>query len=75
MDIDHFQQRNPQALAGAQLAWSAKYEGSEESACVYARQWNNPRPDSEIRSVDLVRGKDADRGVPVLVALTAVVAK
>jgi beta-galactosidase len=71
VDIDHYQQKEPRALPGAQLAWSAKFEGSADSAALYAKQWNNPRPAVEIRSVDLVYGKDKDRGVPVLVALTA----
>ena len=71
VDIDHFAQREPKAIPGAQIAWTAKFEGSEESAVVYAQQWNNPRPGVEIKSVDLVYGKDKDRGVPVLIAVTA----
>lgn len=75
IDIDHFQQREPKALPGAQLAWSARFEGADESAALYAKQWNNPRPGVEIRSVDLVYGADKDRGVPALVAITAVAAQ
>ena len=45
---------------------------ANESAVVYAKQWNNPRPGIEISSVDLVYGKDRDRGVPALLAVTAV---
>ncbi len=71
IDIDHFLQGEPRALPGAQIAWTSQFAGADESAVVYSKQWNNPRPDVEIRSVDLVYGKDKDRGVPVLIALTA----
>jgi len=71
IDIDHFLQRDPKALPGAQLAWTAQFDNSEDSAAVYAKQWNNPRPEVEIQSVDLVYGKDKDRGVPALLAVTA----
>ncbi len=36
----------------------------------YVKQWNNPRPDVPITSLDLVYGKDR-RGVPALLAVTA----
>jgi beta-galactosidase len=74
VDIDHFQQTDPKPLPGAQVAWSGKFEGADERAVVYAKQWNNPRPGVEIRSVDMVYGKDKDRGVPALIAVTAVTA-
>jgi beta-galactosidase len=47
-----------------------KYEGTEFHAVSYVKQWNNPRPDMLITSLDLVYGKDR-RGVPVLLAVTA----
>ena len=72
VDVDHFAQHEPKAIPGAQIAWAAKFEGADESAVVYAKQWNNPRPGVEITSVDLLYGKDKDRGVPALVAVTAV---
>lgn len=71
IDIDHFVQREPNALPGAQIAWTAPFDNSDESAVVYAKQWNNPRPDAEIESVDLIYGKDKHRGVPALIAITA----
>ncbi|MGO8700813.1 MAG: glycoside hydrolase family 2 TIM barrel-domain containing protein [Limisphaerales bacterium] len=74
IDIDNFQQREPRSLPGAQVAWTGKFDGSDESAVVYAKQWNNPRPGVEIRSVDLVYGKDKERGVPALLAVTAATA-
>ena len=71
-DIEHYAQAEPKALPGAQIAWTAKLEGSNESAVAYAKQWNNPRPDVEIRSVDMVYGADKAKGVPALIAITAV---
>ncbi|NLH41634.1 MAG: hypothetical protein GX448_07325, partial [Planctomycetes bacterium] len=60
----------PRVLPGAQIAWTASYEGSQEQAVAYAKQWNNPRPDVEIATVDMVY-VEKDRGVPVLLAITA----
>lgn len=70
IDIDHYVQRQPKALPGAQIAWTGPYEDSQDHAVAYARQWNNPHPDAEIASVDMVY-VDKDRGVPALLALTA----
>jgi beta-galactosidase len=75
VDIDHFQQQEPKSIPGAQIAWAGKFEDSEESAVVYAKQWNNARPEAEIKSMDLVYGKDKDCGVPALLAVTSVRAK
>jgi beta-galactosidase len=72
-DVDDFKQRSPAAIPGAQIAWVKPYAGTEFSAVVYSKQWNNPRPDVAIRSVDLVYGAPR-RGVPALLALTAATA-
>jgi beta-galactosidase len=74
VDIDHYVQEHPKALSGAQVAWRRSYEGSQDSAVAYAKQWNNPRPDVEIESVDMVY-VDKERGVPALLAITAARAK
>lgn len=74
IDIDHYMQRRPSALPGAQVAWIGPYENSEDNAVAYAKQWNNPRPDVEIASVDMVY-VDRDRGVPALFAITAAKAR
>jgi beta-galactosidase len=73
VDIDDYRQKQPGPLPGAQLGWSKRYPDSEEHAAVWVMQWDNPRPDVEIRSVDFVYGADR-RGVPVLLALTAATA-
>jgi len=73
-DIEHYVQKAPSALPGAQLGWTAPYEGGVDHAAAYAKQWNNPRPDVAIASVDMVP-VDPSRGAPVLLALTAATAQ
>lgn len=68
--VENYRQKEPAAVPGAQVAWTRKYEGSDESAAAYSVQWTNPRPDAEIASIDLVPGADK-AGVPALLALTA----
>ncbi|HSW00056.1 MAG TPA: hypothetical protein VLI39_07785 [Sedimentisphaerales bacterium] len=74
VDVEHYVQAGPKVLPGAQIAWSRPYEGSQDSAVAYAKQWNNPRSDVEIESVDMVY-VDKERGVPALLAITAARAK
>ena len=74
IDIENYKQETPKAISGAQTAWVSKYAGSNESAVAYMKQWNNPRPDVTIKSMDFVYGADK-RGVPVLLAITAATAK
>jgi beta-galactosidase len=74
IDIDHYVQKSPRALPGAQVAWVGSYENSEDKAVAYARQWNNPHPDVEIASVDMVY-IDKELGVPALLAITAAKAR
>jgi beta-galactosidase len=74
IDIEHYVQKAPRAIPGAQLAWTRPYDNSDEQAVAYAKQWNNPRPDIEIKSFDMIP-VDASRGVPVLLAVTAVQVK
>jgi hypothetical protein len=70
IDVDDYREESPQALPGAQIAWTHAYGGTGLSAVAYVHQWNNPRPDVEIESIDLRYGPDR-RGVPALLALTA----
>ena len=73
-DIHHYRQKTPRVIQGAEIAWAAKFAGSDEHAVAYAMQWTNPRPDVEVRSIDMLYGKER-RGVPVLLALTAATAE
>jgi hypothetical protein len=71
IDVEDWKQKgDPKAIAGAQIAWVRPFPNTEFSAVAYSKQWNNPRPDVEIATVDLEYGADR-RGVPVLLALTA----
>jgi hypothetical protein len=69
-DIEDYRQQAPRAIPGAQIAWTKPYDGTEYMAVAYAKQWNNPRPNMEITSLDMVYGKDR-RGIPALLAVTA----
>jgi hypothetical protein len=73
LDLDDYRQKAPTPLPGAQIAWTRRYDTNDASAVAYSKQWNNPRPNVLIQSVDLVYGPDR-RGVPVLLALTAATA-
>jgi len=75
VDVDDFKQAAPAALPGAQVAWTRPYDGAGASAVAYAQQWDNPRPDVPIRSIGVVRGAGADRGVLALIAVTAAAAR
>ena len=70
VDIHDYRQKSPRAIPGAQMAWTKPYEGTEYSAVAYARQWNNPRPEVQIKSIDMLPGEQP-RGVPALLAVTA----
>ncbi|HWE04514.1 MAG TPA: glycoside hydrolase family 2 TIM barrel-domain containing protein [Tepidisphaeraceae bacterium] len=74
IDVENYRQQEPKSLPGAQIAWAHPYEGTPFFAVAYIKQWNNPRPDAEIASVDLTYGADR-AGVPVLLAITAGSAK
>ncbi|MBN2139117.1 MAG: hypothetical protein JW720_15020 [Sedimentisphaerales bacterium] len=70
IDIAGYRQKQPEAIPGAQIAWTAPFAGTEYSAVAYCKQWNNPRPDIAIKSIDMIYGENP-RGVPALIALTA----
>ncbi|HZL33992.1 MAG TPA: glycoside hydrolase family 2 TIM barrel-domain containing protein [Tepidisphaeraceae bacterium] len=74
-DVENYAQENPRPLPGAQIAWERKYEGTPMHAVAYSQQWNNPRPDVQIATIDLVYGKDKGVAVPALLAITAATRK
>ena len=74
IDVDDYRQASPTPLPGAQVAWTRPYEGTDQSAVAYAKQWDNPRPDAVIRSIDVLPGADRSRGVLALIAVTAATA-
>jgi hypothetical protein len=69
IDVDDYRQKAPAAVPGAQVAWTRPYEGSDLSAVAYCKQWNNPYPETAIKSIDFVHGTQK-RGVPALIAVT-----
>jgi hypothetical protein len=73
IDVDDYRQQMPAAIPGAQIAWVRPYPNTDYKAVAYSKQWNNPRPNVEIDSIDMVEGADR-RGVPVLLAITAATA-
>lgn len=71
--VGHWLAAEPKALREAAVAWSADLPGeATEKAVLYSMQWNNPRPEVEIRSIDIVCPEDARRyGEPAVLAITA----
>jgi Glycosyl hydrolases family 2/Glycosyl hydrolases family 2, TIM barrel domain len=67
--VEGYRQKTPLAVPGAQIAWTRKYDGADESAVAYSVQWTNPRPDAQIASIDMLPGADK-AGVPALLAVT-----
>lgn len=64
-------QQSPRALRDAALAWQTPANSGGQIA-LYQFQWNNPRPDKTIRSVDVVYGADQSKwGAPVVLGITA----
>lgn len=71
IDIEHYKQEGgPMAVPGAQIAWARQYPGTSFWAVAYSQQWNNPRPDATISTID-VEYPPERRGVPAVLAITA----
>ncbi|MBN2451822.1 MAG: hypothetical protein JXR77_15645 [Lentisphaeria bacterium] len=69
--VGHWVSPSPSGLPEAALAWAGKLPDSDkEYAVLYQLQWNNPRPNVEIQSIDMVRDTEA-HGAPALLAVTA----
>jgi hypothetical protein len=74
LQVENYRQKSPAAIPGAQIAWTRPYEGTDQFAVAYSVQWTNHRPAMEIKSIDLLSGKDK-AGVPALLAVTAAAAR
>ncbi len=64
----------PQGLPEAAVAWTAPLaKDAARSAVVYQMQWTNPRPDVEIKSIDVRYDPKVGNqyGVPAVLAITA----
>jgi len=72
--VDSWHMQKPEPVQNASVAWAADIPdgGEGEKAALYSMQWNNPNPNLEITSVDMVQGKDGAKwGSPALLAITA----
>jgi len=70
IDVEHYHQKEPAVIPGAQLAWILPYKDTDQQAVAYSKQWRNPRPDVVIQTIDILPGKD-NAGVPAVLAITA----
>ena len=67
-------QAKPQGLPEAAVAWAAPpTKDATKSAVVYQMQWTNPRPEVEIRSIDIRYDPKVSNqyGAPAVLAITA----
>ena len=56
------------AAPNAKIAWSGN--GGQHAAAVYHSQWKNPKPDTAIKSIQVISGNQA--AVPIVMGITAV---
>ena len=74
LDVAHWVSKDPSGLRNAALAWTAPFpnDTSGDQAALYQLQWNNPRPDVAVQSVDVTYGDAGNRfGQPAVVAVTS----
>jgi hypothetical protein len=65
---------SPSALPDAAVAWTGPLE-DDQQAVVYSMQWNNPRPDVPIKSIDIISSPDGSKwGAPAVFAITTATA-
>jgi len=69
--VDHWVQSTPLPLEQAQIAWAQRLDALEgKEAVLYSMKVVNPRPDIAIKTIDVVQGKNADRAVPAVLAIS-----
>lgn len=76
LGVDNWFVKEPKSLSQAAVVWSAPFPNAKvagEQAVVYQFQWNNPRPDVAIQSIDVTYdAKDKNEfGGAVVLAITA----
>jgi beta-galactosidase len=72
--VGNWVSESPSALPDAAVAWTGALE-DDQQAVVYSMQWNNPRPDVPIKSIDLISSPDNSRwGAPAVFAITTATA-
>jgi beta-galactosidase len=73
IDVEDYCRRKVTPIPGARLGWVCPYETSNTTtdfAVAYIKQWNNPRPEIAVKSLDIVCGKEP-RGTVAVLAITA----
>ncbi len=79
-DIGPWLTEKPSPLKGAELAWSAPVGEGELRTAAYSMQWDNPRPDVAIATIDILgpaasEARNAPEpkewGAPAVLAITA----
>lgn len=69
--VDHYLQRQPAALEGAQVAWTQRVEDAAGRQLVlYSMRARNPRPQARIETVDVALPEENRRAVPTVLAFT-----
>ncbi len=74
LEVANWVSQDPAGLRDAALAWAAPFpnDNSGEQAVLYQLQWNNPRPDVAVQSIDVAYGDNGNRlGQAAVVAITA----
>jgi hypothetical protein len=70
--VGHWLGAIPKGLPEATVAWAAPLpKESQRQAIVYQMSWTNPRPEQEIRSVDVRVADGTNYGVPIVFGITA----
>jgi len=73
--VGHWITDEPRGLPEATVAWAAPFPQNPDNrqAVVYQMSWKNPRPETEITSIDITYEKASKRryGVPAVFAVTA----
>ena len=69
--IDHWLHDNPQAMPGALVGWRHRSEETgERYAVLYSMDFENPRPEATIRSIDVSLAEGNHRAVPAVLAIS-----
>ena len=72
--VGNWIEAKPQGLPEAAVAWEAPLaKDADKNTVVYQMQWTNPRPEEEIKSIDIRYDPKMGNqyGVPALLAITA----
>ncbi|HEY0866852.1 MAG TPA: hypothetical protein VGE01_05725, partial [Fimbriimonas sp.] len=72
-EVGHWQQKSPLPLPNGRIGWAVPYPGAgtvDTVPVLYVSQWQNPKPQVPIASLDLRKGKDLDRARLLVLGVT-----